>query len=190
MKRITKMRQDAWEMTADNLIQDHAATKRYVMAQLISQSKSAQSDAVKVKALELMGKAVGSSQTAQTSTQRPHHQSNSRGNWLGISSYWIESKLEESDDARGGIACKRTFSDTHHSRGESMRRHGPLGFWGCSSFSYVLLGLAGERAADEGVHRSDAAHKIKCFYTLQLFGHFNFGRRKGKVAGVASLRSN
>ena len=58
-ERITKMRQDAWEMTADNLIQDHAATKRYVMAQLIAQSKSAQSDAVKVKALELMGKAVG-----------------------------------------------------------------------------------------------------------------------------------
>jgi hypothetical protein len=58
-ERITKMRQDAWEMTADNLIQDNAATRRYVMAQLIAHSKAAQTDAVKIKALELMGKAIG-----------------------------------------------------------------------------------------------------------------------------------
>ena len=58
-ERITKMRQDAWEMTADNLIQDNAATRRYVMAQLIAHSKSAQTDAVRIKALELMGKAIG-----------------------------------------------------------------------------------------------------------------------------------
>lgn len=57
--RIQKLIQDAWEQTADVLVDDIVASKRYILKQLVTHSKQAKQEGTKLKALELMGKAVG-----------------------------------------------------------------------------------------------------------------------------------
>jgi hypothetical protein len=58
--RIQKMVNDAWEQTADVLVEDVVASKRYILKQLVTHSKDAQTKtSEKLKALELLGKAVG-----------------------------------------------------------------------------------------------------------------------------------
>ena len=57
--KIAAMLEEAWGETVEALVDDAAATKRYVLRQLIAHSKSAKQEGSKIKALELMGKAVG-----------------------------------------------------------------------------------------------------------------------------------
>lgn len=57
--RIQALVNDAWEQTADVLVEDIVASKRYILKQLVAHSKSAKQEGTKLKALELMGKAIG-----------------------------------------------------------------------------------------------------------------------------------
>ena len=57
--QIAQMLSDAFDETAENLADDIAATKLYVMRQLLALTKNAKQEGSKLKALELMGKAVG-----------------------------------------------------------------------------------------------------------------------------------
>ena len=57
--RIQALVNDAWEQTADVLVEDIVASKRYILKQLVAHSKTAKQEGTKLKALELMGKAVG-----------------------------------------------------------------------------------------------------------------------------------
>jgi hypothetical protein len=57
--RIQALVNDAWEQTADVLVEDVVASKRYILKQLVAHSKSAKQEGTKLKALELMGKAIG-----------------------------------------------------------------------------------------------------------------------------------
>ena len=58
--RIQKLIQDAWDETTDVLVEDIVASKRYVMKQLVTHSKDTNTRvSEKLKALELLGKAVG-----------------------------------------------------------------------------------------------------------------------------------
>lgn len=57
--RIQALVNDAWEQTADVLVEDIVASKRYILKQLVAHSKQAKQEGTKLKALELMGKAVG-----------------------------------------------------------------------------------------------------------------------------------
>ena len=57
--RVQRLVQDAWEQTADVLVDDVVASKRYILKQLVTHSKQAKQEGTKLKALELMGKAVG-----------------------------------------------------------------------------------------------------------------------------------
>ena len=56
---IGQMLEDAWGETAEALTEDLAATKRYVLRQLLALSKGAKQEGSRLKALELMGKAAG-----------------------------------------------------------------------------------------------------------------------------------
>lgn len=56
---ISQMLEDAWGETAEALTEDLAATKRYVLRQLLALSKGAKQEGSRLKALELMGKAAG-----------------------------------------------------------------------------------------------------------------------------------
>ena len=56
---ISQMLEDAWGETVEALTEDVVATKRYVMRQLLALSKGAKQEGSRLKALELMGKAVG-----------------------------------------------------------------------------------------------------------------------------------
>ena len=51
--------QDALEETAENLVEDRAETRRYVLKQLIAHSKTAKQEGTKLRALELLGKSAG-----------------------------------------------------------------------------------------------------------------------------------
>lgn len=57
--KVQDMLQDAWGEIAENLVEDMTATKRYVMKQLLEQSKTAKQEGSKIKCLELLGKASG-----------------------------------------------------------------------------------------------------------------------------------
>lgn len=57
--RIKKVLEEAWEETVENLSEDLAASKRYVLKGLLALSKKANQEGTKLKALELMGKACG-----------------------------------------------------------------------------------------------------------------------------------
>ena len=57
--RIKYILEEAWEETAENLAEDLAASKRYVLKGLLALSKKATQEGTKLKALELMGKAAG-----------------------------------------------------------------------------------------------------------------------------------
>lgn len=57
--RIARMVRDAWEETQEALSDDIAASKRYVMRQLVALSKEAGQEGSRLKALELLGRSVG-----------------------------------------------------------------------------------------------------------------------------------
>jgi vancomycin resistance protein YoaR len=57
--RIQQIVQESLEESIEHLAEDVAATKRYVLKQLITHSKTAKQEGAKLKALELMGKTVG-----------------------------------------------------------------------------------------------------------------------------------
>ena len=56
--RIAKVLEEAWSETIEHLADDAAASKRYVLKQLLALSKSNQ-PGTQLRALELMGKACG-----------------------------------------------------------------------------------------------------------------------------------
>jgi hypothetical protein len=56
---VAKALQDAWGQTEEALVEDMAASKRYVIQSLISLSKTAKQEGSRLKALELLGRAAG-----------------------------------------------------------------------------------------------------------------------------------
>jgi hypothetical protein len=56
---VAKALQDAWGQTEEALVEDMAASKRYVIQSLIAMSKNAKQEGSRLKALELLGKASG-----------------------------------------------------------------------------------------------------------------------------------
>ena len=62
--RIQKAMQDAWGETIEVLAEDTAATKRYVMKELLALTKGGKQEGSRLKALELMGRAAGMFQIA------------------------------------------------------------------------------------------------------------------------------
>jgi hypothetical protein len=69
---VAKALQDAWGQTEEALVEDMAASKRYVIQSLIALSKSAKQEGSRLKALELLGKASGAfTVTAQTEAPAP-----------------------------------------------------------------------------------------------------------------------
>lgn len=56
---ISKALQDAWGQTEEALVEDMAASKRYVIQSLIALSKNAKQEGSRLKALELLGRASG-----------------------------------------------------------------------------------------------------------------------------------
>ena len=58
-ERIAKRVNDGWAETVEHLIEDVQASKRYVLKGLLALSKEANQEGTKLKALEMMGKAVG-----------------------------------------------------------------------------------------------------------------------------------
>lgn len=63
--------QQAWGETIEHLADDPQATRRYVMRQLLTLSKSGQTEATRVKALELMGRSVGLWRDQQQQAPQP-----------------------------------------------------------------------------------------------------------------------
>jgi hypothetical protein len=57
--RIQAMLQDHWGETAETMVDDVAATKRFVMKTLLHYVKEGKQEGSRLKALELMGKTVG-----------------------------------------------------------------------------------------------------------------------------------
>jgi len=58
-ERIQKALQEAWGETVEVLAEDTAATKRYVLKELLALSKGGKQEGSRLKALELMGRAAG-----------------------------------------------------------------------------------------------------------------------------------
>jgi len=56
---VAKALQDAWGQTEEALVEDMAASKRYVIQSLIALSKGAKQEGSRLKALELLGRASG-----------------------------------------------------------------------------------------------------------------------------------
>lgn len=63
-ERIQKALQEAWGETVEVLAEDTAATKRYVLKELLALSKGGKQEGSRLKALELMGRAAGMFQHA------------------------------------------------------------------------------------------------------------------------------
>ena len=61
---VSKALQDAWGQTEEALVEDMAASKRYVIQSLIALSKTAKQEGSRLKALELLGRASGAFITA------------------------------------------------------------------------------------------------------------------------------
>lgn len=57
--RIQALTADVWENVKENIIDDAIATRRFVMAELKRHADEAKQDSAKLKALELMGRAIG-----------------------------------------------------------------------------------------------------------------------------------
>ena len=70
-ERISRLIQEAWEETQEALADDTAATRRYVMRQLVALSKQANQEGSRLKALELLGRSAGMWRDQQQSTERP-----------------------------------------------------------------------------------------------------------------------
>lgn len=68
--KVQDMLQDAWGEITENLVEDMTATKRYVMKQLLEQSKTAKQEGSKIKCLELLGKASGLFTQAEVKDER------------------------------------------------------------------------------------------------------------------------
>jgi len=68
--KVQDMLQDAWGEIAENLVEDMTATKRYLMKQLLEQSKTAKQEGSKIKCLELLGKASGLFTQAEVKDER------------------------------------------------------------------------------------------------------------------------
>lgn len=58
-ERVQRALQDAWGETVEVLAEDTAATKRYVLKELLALSKAGKQEGSRLKALELMGRAAG-----------------------------------------------------------------------------------------------------------------------------------
>ena len=56
---ISQMLEEAWSETVELLADDAAATKRYVMRQLLALSKTAKQEGSRLKALEMMARSAG-----------------------------------------------------------------------------------------------------------------------------------
>jgi hypothetical protein len=70
-ERIARQVQEAWEETQEALADDMAATKRYVMRQLVALSKQANQEGSRLKALELLGRSAGMWREQQASQDKP-----------------------------------------------------------------------------------------------------------------------
>ena len=57
--RIQALTAEVWEHVKENIIDDNIAARRYIMEQLKSHADNAKQDSAKLKALELMGRAIG-----------------------------------------------------------------------------------------------------------------------------------
>jgi len=69
---VARALQDAWGQTEEALVEDMAASKRYVIQSLIALSKNAKQEGSRLKALELLGRAAGAfTVTAQTEAPAP-----------------------------------------------------------------------------------------------------------------------
>jgi hypothetical protein len=68
---VAKALQDAWGQTEEALVDDLAASKRYVIQSLIAMSKYAKQEGSRLKALELLGKASGAFAAAAPATEAP-----------------------------------------------------------------------------------------------------------------------
>ena len=70
--RIQKILQEAWGETVEVLAEDTAASKRYVLKELLALSKGAKQEGSRLKALELMGRAAGMfQQSTEAPTEKP-----------------------------------------------------------------------------------------------------------------------
>jgi hypothetical protein len=70
--RIQKALQEAWGETVEVLAEDTAATKRYVLKELLALTKGGRQEGSRLKALELMGRAAGMFQQAtEAPTEKP-----------------------------------------------------------------------------------------------------------------------
>jgi hypothetical protein len=70
--RIQKALQEAWGETVEVLAEDAAATKRYVLKELLALSKGGKQEGSRLKALELMGRAAGMfQQTTEVAPEKP-----------------------------------------------------------------------------------------------------------------------
>lgn len=70
-ERIRRLVQEAWEETQEVLADDLAATKRYVMRQLVTLSKDASQEGSRLKALELLGRSAGMWREQQQAQDKP-----------------------------------------------------------------------------------------------------------------------
>lgn len=71
-ERIQKVLQEAWGETVEVLAEDTAATKRYVLKELLALTKGAKQEGSRLKALELMGRAAGMFQiTKEVEAEKP-----------------------------------------------------------------------------------------------------------------------
>ncbi len=71
-ERIQKMLNEAWGETVEVLAEDVAATKRYVLKELLALSKGGKQEGSRLKALELMGRAAGMfQQTTEAVAEKP-----------------------------------------------------------------------------------------------------------------------
>lgn len=69
--RIARMVRDAWEETQEALADDVAASRRYVMRQLVALSKQGSQEGSRLKALELLGRSVGMFRDQQQTQDKP-----------------------------------------------------------------------------------------------------------------------
>ena len=70
-ERISRLIQEAWEETQEALADDTAATRRYVMRQLVALSKQANQEGSRLKALELLGRSAGMWRDQQQTADKP-----------------------------------------------------------------------------------------------------------------------
>lgn len=69
--RVSQYIRDAWEQTQDALVDDIAASKRYVMRNLVALSKESKTEMGKLRALELLGRTAGMFKDTQKQEQKP-----------------------------------------------------------------------------------------------------------------------